>query len=48
VLANRLLGPWKDAHPGGPIISPSVPEPNHIENINSAQFVDDDGLVYTN
>ena len=28
-VADSVLGPWKDAHPGGPIVSQSVPEPNH-------------------
>ncbi len=45
-VANSLLGPWKDAHPRGPIISQSVPEPNHIENIDPTQFVEDDGRVF--
>jgi hypothetical protein len=45
-VADSPLGPWKDAHPSGPIISQSVPEPNHIQNIDPTQFVDDDGRVY--
>jgi len=45
-VADSPLGPWKDAHPGGPIISQSTPEPNHIQNIDPTQFVDDDGRVY--
>lgn len=45
-VADSPLGPYKDAHPSGPIISQSVPEPNHIQNIDPTQFVDDDGRVY--
>jgi beta-xylosidase len=45
-VADSPLGPWKDAHPGGPIISQSVPEVNNIQNIDPTQFVDDDGRVY--
>jgi beta-xylosidase len=45
-VADSPLGPWKDAHPSGPIISQSLPEPNRIQNIDPTQFVDDDGRVY--
>lgn len=45
-VADSLLGPWKDAHPSGPIISQSVPEPNHIQNIDPTVLVDRDGRVY--
>lgn len=45
-VADTPLGPWKDAHPTGPIISQSVPEKNNIQNIDPTQFVDDDGRVY--
>jgi beta-xylosidase len=45
-VADSPLGPWKDAHPSGPIISQSVPEPNHIENIDPTPYVNDDGRVY--
>ena len=45
-VADSPLGPWKDAHRSGPIISQSVPEPNHIQNIDPTQFVDDDGRVF--
>lgn len=45
-VSNSPLGPWKDAHPSGPIISQSVPVKNEIQNIDPTQFVDDDGKVY--
>lgn len=45
-VADSVLGPWKDAHPSGPIISQSVPEPNHIQNIDPTVLVDRDGRVY--
>jgi beta-xylosidase len=45
-VSNSPLGPWKDAHPAGPIISQSIPEPNDIQNIDPTAMVDDDGRVY--
>ena len=45
-VADSPLGPWKDAHPSGPIISQSVPEPNRIQNIDPTVMVDNDGRVY--
>ena len=45
-VADSPLGPWKDAHPSGPIVSQSVPDRNHIENIDPTIMVDDDGRVY--
>jgi hypothetical protein len=45
-VADSPLGPWKDAHPSGPIISQSVPETNNIQNIDPTAYVDDDGRVY--
>ncbi len=45
-VADSVLGPWKDAHPSGPIVSQSVPEPNRIQNIDPTVMVDDDGRVY--
>jgi hypothetical protein len=45
-VADSPLGPWKDAHPSGPIISQSTPEVNHIQNIDPTPFVDSDGRVY--
>jgi hypothetical protein len=44
-VANNVLGPWKDAHPSGPIISQSVPEANDIQNIDPTVLVDRDGRV---
>jgi len=45
-VADNPLGPWKDAHPSGPIVSQSVPEPNSIQNIDPTVMVDDDHRVY--
>lgn len=44
-VADRVLGPWKDAHPSGPIVSQSVPEQNLIQNIDPTVLVDRDGSV---
>lgn len=44
--AGNVTGPWRDAHPSGPIVSQSVPEKNDIQNIDPTPFVDDDGRVY--
>ncbi|MFC5581058.1 family 43 glycosylhydrolase [Rhodanobacter terrae] len=45
-VADSPLGPWRDAHPQGPIVSQSVPERNDIQNIDPTVMVDDDGRVY--
>jgi hypothetical protein len=45
-VSDSPLGPWKDAHPSGPIVSQSTPEPNRIQNIDPTAMVDDDGRVY--
>ncbi|WP_260928116.1 family 43 glycosylhydrolase [Novosphingobium sp. 9] len=45
-VADSPTGPWKDAHPSGPIISQRVPVANAIQNIDPTPFVDDDGRVY--
>jgi Glycosyl hydrolases family 43 len=45
-VSNSPLGPWKDAHPSGPIVSQSLPEPNNIQNIDPTAMVDNDGRVY--
>ncbi len=45
-VADSPLGPWKDAHPAGPIISQSLPEPNDMQNIDPTAMVDKDGRVY--
>lgn len=45
-VADSVLGPWKDAHPSGPIVSQSLPEPNTIQNIDPTVMVDNDGRVY--
>jgi hypothetical protein len=45
-VADSILGPWKDTHPNGPIISQSSPVPNTIQNIDPTPYVDDDGRVY--
>ncbi|MBN2970734.1 family 43 glycosylhydrolase [Roseomonas aeriglobus] len=45
-VADSPLGPWKDAHPSGPIVSQLTPQPNDIQNIDPTVLVDDDGRVY--
>ena len=45
-VADSPLGPWRDAHPAGPIISQRVPQANDIQNIDPTVLVDDDGRVY--
>ena len=45
-VSDSPLGPWKDAHPSGPIVSQSLPEPNNIQNIDPTAYVDRDGRVY--
>ena len=45
-VADRPTGPWKDAHPSGPIISQRVPVANNIQNIDPTVLLDDDGRVY--
>ncbi|TDZ32192.1 Xylosidase/arabinosidase [Colletotrichum spinosum] len=45
-VSDSPLGPFKDAHPSGPIISQTVPAPgNDIQNIDPTVLVDD-GKVY--
>lgn len=45
-VADSPLGPWRDAHPSGPIISQRVPVANKIQNIDPTVLIDDDGRVY--
>ena len=45
-VADSPLGPWKDAHPSGPIASQRSPEPNRIQNIDPTVYVDNDGRVF--
>lgn len=45
-VADTPAGPWRDAHPAGPIISQKVPEANTIQNIDPTVLIDDDGRVY--
>jgi hypothetical protein len=45
-VADGPLGPWRDAHPQGPIVSQSVPEQNAIQNIDPTVLRDDDGRVW--
>jgi hypothetical protein len=45
-VSDSPLGPWKDAHPSGPIVSQSLPKPNNIQNIDPTAMVDNDGRVY--
>ena len=45
-VADTPLGPWRDAHPDGPVVSQSYPVPNDIQNIDPTVLVDDDGRVF--
>ncbi|MPT48650.1 MAG: glycosyl hydrolase family 43 [Sphingobium sp.] len=45
-VADSPTGPWKDAHPSGPILSQRVPVANDIQNIDPTILIDDDGRVY--
>ncbi|WP_037488363.1 family 43 glycosylhydrolase [Sphingomonas phyllosphaerae] len=45
-VADRITGPWRDAHPSGPIISQRVGVPNNIQNIDPTVLIDDDKRVY--
>lgn len=45
-VADAPIGPWTDAHPGGPILSQSVPVANDIQNIDPTVLIDDDGRVF--
>ncbi len=45
-VSDSPLGPWRDAHPEGPIVSQSLPETNDIQNIDPTAMVDSDGRVY--
>ncbi|WP_343527219.1 family 43 glycosylhydrolase [Sphingomonas sp.] len=45
-VAEKPEGPWKDAHPSGPIISQRTPQANDIQNIDPTVLIDDDGRVY--
>ncbi len=45
-VAESPLGPWKDAHPAGPIVSQSHPLANDIQNIDPTVLVDSDQRVY--
>jgi hypothetical protein len=45
-VADTPLGPWVDAHPGGPVVSQAYPVANDIQNIDPTVLVDDDGRVF--
>lgn len=45
-VADTPLGPWRDAHPDGPVVSQSYPVANTIQNIDPTVLVDDDGRVF--
>lgn len=46
-VADSPLGPFKDAHPSGPVLSQSVPSPgNNMQNIDPTILVDDDSKVF--
>lgn len=44
--ADSPTGPWRDAHPSGPIVSQRVPVRNDVQNIDPTVLIDDDGRVY--
>lgn len=45
-VADAPTGPWRDAHPAGPVVSQSYPIANTIQNIDPTVLVDDDGRVF--
>jgi len=45
-VADSPRGPWRDAHPSGPIVSQTVPVANDIQNIDPTVLIDDDGRVF--
>lgn len=45
-VSNAPTGPWRDAHPAGPIVSQSYPITNNIQNIDPTVLVDDDKRVF--
>ncbi|TCP37322.1 family 43 glycosylhydrolase [Sphingomonas sp. BK235] len=45
-VAERITGPWRDAHPAGPIVSQRRPVANDIQNIDPTVLIDDDARVY--
>ncbi len=45
-VSDSPLGPWKDAHPSGPIVSQTLPAANDIQNIDPTAMVDEDGRAY--
>ncbi|MEG3175770.1 family 43 glycosylhydrolase [Sphingomonas sp. RB3P16] len=45
-VADKPTGPWRDAHPSGPILSQRTPEHNTIQNIDPTVLIDDDGTPY--
>ncbi|KAF4981152.1 hypothetical protein FZEAL_2986 [Fusarium zealandicum] len=45
-VSDNPVGPYKDAHPDGPIISQTVPSRNNIHNIDPTVLVDEDGKVF--
>ncbi len=45
-VADRPEGPWRDAHPAGPIVSRRTPTAAEMVNIDPTVLLDDDGRVY--
>ena len=45
-VSDSPLGPWKDAHPSGPIVSHKTPEAHHTQNIDPTILIDNDGRIY--
>ncbi|QDS78042.1 hypothetical protein FKW77_003146 [Venturia effusa] len=46
-ISDTPVGPWKDLHPAGPVLSQTVPPPgNTIQNIDPTVLIDTDGKIY--
>lgn len=45
-VSDRVTGPWKDAHPAGPIVGPLMPGAEKMQSIDPTVMIDDDGRVY--
>ncbi|MGY4398927.1 hypothetical protein ACVWZA_004138 [Sphingomonas sp. UYAg733] len=45
-VADHITGPWKDAHPAGPIVGPLTPGAEKMQSIDPTVIIDDDGRVY--
>ncbi len=45
-VADSPLGPWRDWHPEGPILSQHLPVENNIQNIDPTVAIGPDGAAY--